>query len=262
MSAVLSAIILGAVQGLTEFLPVSSSGHLVLLQSFLGWNNQETNLFFDIVLHASTLVAVLLVLRRPLFQLIAAAGKYQFRGFYLLAVGTIPAVLAILLFSQLITSLFSAGWLLSFAFLVSAIWLIISRQLDKPRLTGRWLDLSYRQAILIGCFQGLALVPGISRSGSTYLAGLLSRLTPHQSYTFSFLLAIPAIIGALTYQLIDLPSNLSIASSVWFAGSTTALVFGVLGLKLWDTIIIKRQYWILTTYLIILAVVNLVVIYK
>ena len=208
------ATFLGVVQGLTEFLPVSSSGHLVAFQHLLGLQNPE--LLFDVVVHGGTLLAVLLVYGKDLWEIIkeslfAAAEmarqgnvrevwqhRPHFRlGTYLL-IGTVPAAVAGLLFQdaleQAFASLLSVGCML----LVTGTVLFGTKLSKGP---GRDLeDLSLRDCLVIGIAQSLALLPGISRSGMTIATGLFCGLNRGLAARFSFLLSVPAILGANILQ--------------------------------------------------------------
>ncbi|MCL2381636.1 MAG: undecaprenyl-diphosphate phosphatase [Treponema sp.] len=211
--SVWEALILGVVQGITEFLPVSSSGHLVLLDTILGI--REPTLAFHTAIHMGTLAAVVSVLRRDIWNLIRNIA--QPLTLYLI-IGTIPTVIAALLFMDLIEQAFASAAPLGFAFLVTSALLVVSDKLyhrnekpgglpaklaspAQPRLQSEmnWVD-----ALVIGVFQAVAIVPGISRSGATISAALSRRLDRDFSARFSFLLSIPAILGATVLHLREL----------------------------------------------------------
>jgi undecaprenyl-diphosphatase len=197
---VFQALLLGAVQGLTEFLPVSSSGHLVLFQKIFGIS--EPTMFFDTLVHGGTLAAVFVVLRREIWAILRRPIQ-PLTGCLIL--GTIPAVIAALAFDDAIERAFQSGAFLGFAFLITAIFLslaeILSKKVKTPRQKGEmtWLD-----ALIIGIFQAVAIIPGVSRSGSTLSASLARGLNRDFAARFSFLLSIPAILGALLLQIKDL----------------------------------------------------------
>jgi undecaprenyl-diphosphatase len=200
---VLEAIFLGAVQGVTEFLPVSSSGHLVLFQKLLGISGPT--LFFDTLVHGGTLIAVFVVLWRDIWDILRRIVQ-PLTGYLILA--TLPAVAAALVFGDAVEEAFNSGTFLGFAFLATSGLLVLAEFFSKRArfLKGKremdWLD-----ALAIGLLQALAIVPGVSRSGST-LSGALSRgLKRDFAARFSFLLSIPAILGALILQTKDLLAN-------------------------------------------------------
>jgi len=207
------ALILGIVQGITEFLPVSSSGHLVLLQKIFGIT--EPVLVFDVAVHGGTLLAVLVVLRQDIWNILRRI--FQPLTLFLI-IGTIPAVIAALLFKNQIEEAFSSGTFLWIAFLATSALLFLSEKSYRrsqgnggypARLEGAvhskfqdemtWLD-----ALFIGLFQAAAILPGLSRSGSTISAALFRKLNRDLAARFSFLLSIPVILGALALQGMDL----------------------------------------------------------
>jgi len=189
------------VQGATEFLPVSSSAHLILARAFFGFDGDRFGLAFDVACHVGTLVAVLIYFRRELMDMIAAvphlfdpARDANARLIWLLVIGTLPAVAAGLLFKHQIedslrTPLVAAVMLA----LGSIVFLVAERTGTKTRSDG---TLTFAEAAWIGCAQAVALVPGVSRSGITISAALLMGLRRPDAARFIFLLAIPAILGA------------------------------------------------------------------
>jgi undecaprenyl-diphosphatase len=212
--SVIEALILGVVQGITEFLPVSSSGHLVLLQKVFGIS--EPALLFDTLVHVGTLGAVFIVLRRDIWDILRRPVQ-ALTGYLILA--TLPAVAAALLFRDLIERAFSSGLFLGGAFLITALFLagaeFLSRRPGKPgglpgKIDGSGLEsrgpeeMTWLDALVIGVLQAAAIIPGISRSGSTLTGALSRRLDRDFAARFSFLLSIPAILGALALQLKDL----------------------------------------------------------
>ncbi len=189
------AALLGLVQGLCEFLPVSSSGHLVLLQNIFGI--QEGALFFDSMLHAGTLVAVFVVFRRQIWELIC--HPIQKKMGLLLAATAVTAVMAFL-FKDLIDSAYSGG-LLGFGFLITAVVLMINERLARGKK--KIPEMGVQSALAVGFMQGIAILPGISRSGTTIAGSRLFGLAKEDAAEFSFLLSIPAILGSLILQLPD-----------------------------------------------------------
>lgn len=203
------AIVLGILQGVTEFVPVSSSGHLVLVPWLLNW--PEPGLVFDTVVHWGTLVAVLVYFWRDWWALIKAwvQGLVRWdwtdrnaRLMWLLILGTIPAMVIGLLLEDLFESLFSQPvWVSLFLFVTAGI-LILSERLSARN---RGVDkLGWVDALLIGLGQAAAIAPGISRSGSTMAMGLFRGLDRASAARFSFLLSTPIILGAGALQLLDL----------------------------------------------------------
>lgn len=187
---IFEAGLLGLIQGLTEFLPVSSSAHLVLAQSFIPGFSQP-GVLFDIVLHGGTLLAVLWYFRKKLLSL-----SPKMAG--LLILGTIPAGLIGVLFKDFLEKMFSETGTLGFELIITGFlcWGIDKWQSksEKSKTVG-WLD-----SVLIGIFQAIAIIPGISRSGATIFGGVIRGLDKKEAATFSFLLSIPAIGGAIVLE--------------------------------------------------------------
>ena len=206
---IIQAILLGLLQGATEFIPVSSSGHLVLVPWLLGWD--APGLVFDTVVHWGTLLAVLAYFWRDWWSLITA----WLRGFvrrdwsdtnarlmWLLIVGSVPAAIIGFLLEDFFESLFGKPAWVSVFLLVTAGLLALSERLG--RRTRETADLGWLDALFIGLGQAAAIAPGISRSGSTMAAGLLRGLDRAAAARFSFLLATPIIFGAGLFKLLDL----------------------------------------------------------
>ncbi|MDH3307692.1 MAG: undecaprenyl-diphosphate phosphatase [Acidimicrobiia bacterium] len=215
----IEAIIWGVVQGLTEFLPVSSSGHLVLIPALLGM--EPPDLATSAVLHIGTLVAVLAYYRRDLASMLAFRTDPAARRLVgLLAVGTAPAIVGVLV-RDTIGDLQESLTAVSIALLVTGVVLFASgflgpltRRLDE----GRWHD-----ALVVGIAQVLALIPGISRSGMTITAGMGRRFVAEEAARFSFLLAVPAIAGAALIEGLDLMDAGGVPDTIWIGVATAAI---------------------------------------
>jgi undecaprenyl-diphosphatase len=232
---IIEAVLLGIIQGITEFLPVSSSGHLVLTQRILGISGSA--LLFDTMVHVGTLAAVFAVLREDIWKLLRRPVQ-PLMGLLILA--TIPAVVIALVFKDPIEDAFQSGAWLGFAFLFTSAALFLSELLSRRRGVIRGeTGINWFDALIIGICQGAAIVPGVSRSGLT-LAGALSRkLERGFAARFSFLLSIPAILGALVLQIKDLfdgggaagaPAGIGAAPII--AGTLSAAVVGFISIQL------------------------------
>jgi len=206
---ILQAIILGILQGATEFVPVSSSGHLVLVPWLLGWG--EPGLVFDTVVHWGTLLAVVVYFWRDWWALLTAWlrgwarrdwSEPAARLAWLLIVGTIPAAVLGYLLESFFESLFGEPAWVSFFLLVTAGLLALAERLGSRRR--RLEELGWLDALLVGLGQAAAIAPGISRSGATMSAGLFRGLERPAAARFSFLLATPVILGAGLLQMVDL----------------------------------------------------------
>ena len=225
----LEAILLGAVQGLTEFIPVSSSGHLVLVPEALGWG--EPGLSFDVMLHVGSLIALLIYFSGDLLDLVRgfmAGDEGSRRMVMLLAIGTIPAALAGLLLADFFEEQFKDEGAAAIQLLFTAAILVGAEQVlrfheKRTARTGESLremeDLRTPDALAIGVAQALAILPGISRSGSTIAAGLALSVERDDAARFSFLLAIPALVGATILEVPELAG-----SSLGFGAAVGGLV--------------------------------------
>ena len=266
--SVLEAIVLGIVQGITEFLPVSSSGHLVLLQKI--FKISEPVLLFDTMVHAGTLTAVLAVfwqdIRDILRKIIQPLTLF-------LVIGTLPTVLVALLLRRRIEEAFASGAFLGFAFLVTAALILISelqnRKLaasggsgaSEPSQAGQNLEkMTWLDALVIGFFQAVAIIPGISRSGATLSGGLLRKLDRNWAVRFAFLLSIPAILGALVLELKDLGKGAGggIGIAPLALGTIAAAAVGFFSIRLMLKIVRKSSLWGFAAYTAVLGVLVLV----
>ncbi|MDE5707215.1 MAG: undecaprenyl-diphosphate phosphatase [Alistipes sp.] len=227
----LDAIILGIVQGLTEFLPVSSSGHLQLAKALLGVHIEE-NVTFDVMLHAATVLSTAVVMWRELWRLLCGLFSRRFNEeqAYVLKIllSMVPAGIVGVLFAERIEALFSSLPFVGAMLLLTAA-LLAFAYYAKPRRKQR---ISYRDALLIGVAQAAATMPGLSRSGSTIATGLLLGDGKEQVAHFSFLMVIPVILGKM---LLDLASGefaaLSVGALPLAAGFLAAFVSGALACK-------------------------------
>jgi undecaprenyl-diphosphatase UppP len=267
---IIQAIILGIVQGLTEFLPVSSSAHLVFMTDILGL---PQNVAFDTILHLGTLAAVVGYFWKDIINIISSfisslldifKGRFKegleekpFKKLsWLLIVGTIPAgIMGILLekqFEALFNSVFYVG-----IFLIITGLLLWGAERVKPGEKDV-KDISFKNALVIGVAQGIAIAPGISRSGATISAGLFSGLNRELAARFSFLLSIPAILGAVLVQAKSI-SSFDANTAVIIAGFVSALIFGYLAIKLLLKIIKERTLMIFAYYCWIVGAAAIVI---
>jgi undecaprenyl-diphosphatase len=211
----IEAVILGVVQGLTEFLPVSSSGHLLLGQYFLGLNQDRFGLSFDVALHMGTLVAVVSYFWRDLIRMALAffrsfghrdlANDPDQRLAYLVIASTIPAALIGFLFEGFFESTVRSPWVVVFNFVLVGILFLVAEAVGSHRRLAS--KLGFGEAFGIGLAQATALVPGVSRSGATITLGLFLGLRREEAARFSFLMSIPIIAGAGGLQLGEVLAN-------------------------------------------------------
>jgi undecaprenyl-diphosphatase len=220
----LQIIFLGLVQGLTEFLPVSSSGHLHLFQLFF---RLTPSLTLDIFLNTATLFSVIFFFRHQI--------KFFFSNLKYIIVGTIPAVIIGYFAKNYIDALFTNPQSLIFTFLITTILLFTTHFLKKSES-----QITYKKALIIGLFQALAILPGVSRSASTIVASLLLGLSPAFAFKFSFSLFIPVSIGALILGLSDF-STLDVNTSSATIAFIITFVTGLISLKLLRKIVIQQK---------------------
>ena len=234
MNDLAAAAILGLVQGLTEFLPVSSTAHLILVTAALGLDPEKFGLSFDVSLHLGTALAVLLYFARTWVGLVKDVFARRWKVPLLVTVGTVPAAVAGVLFESTIsTALRSPLWIVVGLVIGSAIFVVAERVARQQRAIG---ELSLVDALIMGAAQAVALLPGISRSGITISTGLVRDLRREEATRFSFLLATPVILGAGAKTLLDArkaaelfsaPDVLAVGFIVSFASGLAAVAFMV-----------------------------------
>jgi undecaprenyl-diphosphatase len=269
---VVQAVVLGVVQGLTEFLPVSSSGHLVLGQQLLGLNEPE--LLFDISVHVGTLVAVIIFFRRDVARLISAAWRLagmllrpvglrkrvladeQVRLGLLIVLGSVPTAIVGLALNQFAEQLFTSARLVGVALLATGGLLITTRLGQPPSRNGR--PLTAGRVLAIGLAQGLAVIPGISRSGTTIAVAMHLGIDRESAARFSFLLSIPAITGAALLGARDLTALPPETLGILLAGTAAAGVVGYLALWMLVYLVRKGNLYLFSPYCIALGLAALV----
>ena len=238
MGDVLEAVVLGVVQGLTEFLPISSTGHLILTEELLGIPKGKFGLQFDAAIHLGTLTAVLIYFRVTVLGLITAWLKsLKFRDWkhtsdsklaWLLLLGTIPAAVAGYLLESTVEDAFREPVLVAAMLIAFSLPMYLAERYGSQRRTMG--DINAFDALFVGVAQAVALIPGVSRSGITISAGMFDGLRREQAATFAFLLSAPIIAGAGGKQLLDIARGESSGSSaslgVYAVGLVTAAVVG------------------------------------
>ena len=246
----IQAVILGIIQGLTEFIPISSTGHLYLGRNIFGL--KEAGLFLDTMLHLGTLIALIVFYREILIKLI----KNPFsRITALLVVGTIPAVITGVLFSDYFDSLSKSGISIGWEFLITGLFLWFADSIKNG--AKKVENLSLFDSFFIGSFQALAIFPAISRSGMTIVGALLRKMDKEAAAYFSFLLSIPAICGGIIYQLKDLISGSvpQISLSSMFIATLSSAFFGYIAVRFMITFVKYRSLKIFAVYVWILGII-------
>ncbi|HOV69246.1 MAG TPA: undecaprenyl-diphosphate phosphatase [Clostridia bacterium] len=248
---ILKAIILGIVQGLTEFLPVSSSGHLVLVQKIF---KIEEVLFLDTMLHAGTLVAVVFYFRKDILDILK---KPWCKMTKMLIIGTIPAGLAGLFLEDFIEKSFGGGYL-GYGLLITGVIILISARLALGKKTLK--DMRYSDSVTIGAAQALAILPGISRSGSTIAAGLMCGFDRSFATRYSMLLSIPVILGSTIFQAKDVlehgTGDVSFPAIV--IGTIAAAVSGFFAINVLMKVLKRGKFKIFAFYVLILGILVLI----
>ncbi|WP_432823857.1 undecaprenyl-diphosphate phosphatase [Trichloromonas sp.] len=247
----LHAIFLGLIQGLTEFLPVSSSGHLAIAQHFLPGFDQP-GVLFDVMLHLGTMLAVILYFRREVENLLTSpfrqgedARLYR-RLLTLLLAGSVPTAIIGLTFKDFFESLFENIPLVAVMLLVTGTLLFISEKFRRGRRKEGELNLV--DALLVGTVQGCAIIPGISRSGSTIAALLLRGVDGETAARFSFLLALPAVFGAALLSLRHLQDIPAGEIPLYLAGTGVAFAAGMLSIHCLLAVIRRRRLFAFAVY--------------
>jgi len=265
---ILQAIILGIIQGATEFLPISSSGHLIIIPKILGWPDQ--GLAFDVALHFGTLMAILLYFYEDWKEIFANSyfikqvGKIfidRKREFFdakkmkgdllvIITIATIPGAIVGILLEKYAENYFRSNMLLiGFTFLAGAMLLFIADKIGKKNL--REKEITLKSAICIGLFQMFAIIPGMSRSGTTISGGLIFGLSRTKAARFSFLLATPIILGA---AIKESPAFLHSGMSIdLLVGVLSAFISGYLAIKYMLQYLEKKSYNIFVIYRLMLA---------
>lgn len=260
--SIIQAIILGLVQGLTEFIPVSSSGHLVLLHNIMGIS--YNTLAFDVALHAGTLIALLAYFRRDIIALIKSLfdKSHSSKLAYLLMIATLPAAILGYLLEDSASSTFRNVSIVGWTMIGFGLIMLVAEKIYERRKIHTALDnTTLSQAIIMGLAQSLALVPGVSRSGSTITAGLFVGLDRVSATRFSFLLGIPIMFGAIIKVFSD-PAVISIVYDdkyLFMVGIVTALLSGLFAIKFMLKYLSNHGLFVFAYYRIALGVIILVI---
>lgn len=264
------AMLLGLVQGLCEFLPVSSSGHLLLMQRMFGIT--EGAMFFTVMLHLATLIAVFIVYWKTILKLVA--HPFQ-KAVLMLIVATVPAVVVALLskkvaFLETFFAAADAGQYLGYGFLITSALLLLSDLIRHTRMDAdgnripkkgkKMKNMRLKDALVIGCMQGVGVLPGVSRSGSTISGALFMGLNRKTAADFSFLMSIPAILGGAVFEI---PNAIETGMSgmhwtTLVAGMLVAGMTGYFAIKFMISAIKKKKLWGFAVYTAVLGALVLV----
>ena len=225
----LHAIILGILQGLTEFLPVSSSAHLIILRWSLEWQDSTNSFSFDVALHFGTLIALLTYFRKDWVVLLKNAGKKDSMIWHIF-IATIPAAAAGLIFHEKIEQI-RDPLIITFTLSLVAVLMILAERAKKGTPGSAINKISRKDALIIGIAQAFALVPGVSRSGITITAGLMRGYQRHEAARFSFLLGTPVVAGASMLEARNLISSGNIEFNLLITGIAASTISGYIAIK-------------------------------
>lgn len=259
MSDLINALILGVIQGVTEFLPVSSSGHLVVVRDFFGITGLAGNQFlFDILLHVATALAIVVYFRKDLWLIVKGENTPLLVS---LIVGTIPVVVFGLVFRGLVSGpILRTPVAVAIALILGSVVMWFADW--KTSRGGTIRTVNIREALIAGLFQAIALVPGASRSGMTISGGLFSGLSREVAARFAFLLGVPAILGAGFLELVSSREVITSASILpILLGSVAAFVVGLLVIHFLLEFLRRRSLGIFIWYRVVLALVILVLLF-
>lgn len=272
----LKAIFLGIFQGVTEFLPISSSGHLVLLQKLFGID--EGNLFFTVMLHFGTLISIVIVYFKDIVNIISEFnkfliefvknGKVELNNEYrklgvMIIIGSIPTALMGILLENVFESFYNSTIIVGLALLFTGVLLWTAERITSGKKSIR--NMTVKDALVIGTFQGLAITPGLSRSGSTIVGGLFMGLDKKIATKFSFLLALPATFGASLLELSKtLSNNLSdVSFLIVIVGVLASCITGIFSIKFLIRVLERGKLyyfsyyvWFLGSIVILLEVIK------
>ncbi|MCW3977898.1 MAG: undecaprenyl-diphosphate phosphatase [Candidatus Bathyarchaeota archaeon] len=236
-------IILATIQGITEWLPISSSGHLVVAQEYFGLAPSVT---FDVMLHVGTLLVILIAFWRDIVKILKAAARLNFEAedgklAVFIVVGNIPTALIGFVFRDIFKSLFDNLLAVGTALLVTGCFVYVSKYGKNSK------EMNYSNAFLIGITQGIAIIPGVSRSGITIATGLLCKLRRETAFKFSFLLSVPAVIGAVIAE----SENLFLVETdgvTMILGVVVSVIIGYVVLRLLRRLLLKERFHLFAYY--------------
>lgn len=261
------AVVLGVIQGLTEFFPVSSSGHLVIFQQMMGL--RDPVLMFDISVHMGTLMAIFVYYFNDIFRISGAFFKSMTSGVkgrveeipdvradvrlaWLIIAGSLPTGVIGFGLNKISHVLFASLTLVGISLLITGALLLATRWMRQDKVAVP--DFSFWQALVIGTVQGLAVIPGISRSGSTIAIGLMLGVEREMAVRYSFLLSMPAIIGALVLQLVGESGGAgAVPVGVMIVGMITSFIVGYIALSLLVKLVQKGQLYVFAPYCFLLG---------
>lgn len=263
------AIILGLIQGLAEFLPISSSGHLALLQYFFGVDSEQV-LPFAVLLHLGTLISVFIIYWKDICELVAELGRvikdiFTGKGLrinanptrrlgFMIIVATIPTGIMGLLFNDFFNNLYLNIVAIAAGLIITGIILLVAEKIGKSNKGV--MEMKFKHAVFVGIMQGIAICPGISRSGSTLFGGLISGLDRKFAVKFAFLVSIPSILGSVVMEAPDAFAqgmDMSLLGPV-IAGVIIAAISGIAAIKWMIKVVSDKSLFGFTVYVWLVAI--------
>ena len=250
----LLAILAGVIQGLTEFLPISSTGHLIIFENLFRISQKDFGLAFDASLHMGTLLAVLIFFWKDYLQILRPKNQLLVK----LAIGTVPAIFFGLLFEKQIESTLRQTWIVAVALILFSFVFILAEKLGKQIRSKDHTSLL--DAFIIGLFQSIALIPGVSRSGSTIAAGLFLNLKRDEAAKFAFMLSGPVIAGAGAKKFLEVITSATLGGTdinFFLIGIASSAIFGYLTIKYFLRYLSTRNLYPFVIYRVIVGLLLL-----
>jgi undecaprenyl-diphosphatase len=253
----LQAVIIAIVEGITEFLPISSTGHMIITSSIMGIRGQEFTKTFEIAIQLGAILAVVVLYWRKFFDF----SRWKF--YIKLLVAVIPALVLGLLLSKKIDAMLDNPTIVAVSFLVGGVILLFIDNIFNVHTIQNEENISYRRGFIIGCWQCLALIPGVSRSAASIIGGMQQKLTRKLAAEFSFYLAVPTMIAATGYKLLKEYKTIHSEQIKLLAiGNLVAFIVAMLAIKFFITFLQKHGFKVFGVYRIIAGIVLLILIWK
>ncbi len=257
---IIESIIIAIVEGITEYIPISSTGHMIITEKLLGVEENDFVKVFTVAIQLGAILSVLVLYRKKFFDL-------KNISFYLkLAIGVIPAIVLGFLFSKKIDALLGSSTTVALALLLGGILLLFIDKVFTQNKIHNEKELSFLKAFIIGCWQCLAMVPGVSRSAASIIGGMQQQLTRHAAAEFSFFLAVPTMLAASGYKLFKYyRQNAGFSNhelQLLAIGNLVAFIVALLAIKFFIGFLQKHGFKVWGIYRIILGLLLLALIYK
>lgn len=252
----IQAIIIAIVEGITEFLPISSTGHMIIASSLMGINEDQFTKTFEVAVQLGAILAVVVLYWKKFFDF----GRWQF--YLKLIVAVIPALLLGFLFSDNIDKLLESPTVVAITMLAGGVFLLFIDRVFNHHPIDREEDISFRRAFVIGIWQCLAMIPGVSRSAASIIGGMQQKLTRRLAAEFSFFLAVPTMMAATGYKLLKEYKNIHAEQvQLLVVGNVVAFIVAVLAIKFFIGFLQKHGFRLFGIYRIIAGIVLLVLIW-